>query len=183
MKARDHHDHELDLDPRIDPTGHRTPEAELFLGSSRAIPICAREFARLSDGIEKRLETVADAHPGATAEVRRTPGRCIVQLGPVALTISWVRDRVDTVASGRLLVAEWRGTVAAATPRLPETAGRSTASSPATLVREQVLLVDATGETDWRWRPESRKKHEGYASPDLATRCVDSLIGSLRASA
>lgn len=180
MKARDQHDHDLDLDPRIDPTGHRTAEAELFLGSSRAIPICAREFARLSDGIAKRLESVADAHPGATAEVRRTPGRCIVQLGPVALTVSWVRDRVDSVAAGRLLVAEWRGTVASATPRLPETAGRAAAVSAATLVREQVLLADATGEMDWRWRPESRRKHEGYASPDLATRCVDSLIGALR---
>lgn len=182
MKARDRNENESHPEARTDGAGVRTTEAELFLGSSRAVPICAREFARLGDGIEKRLATIGDSHPGTTPEVRRTPGRCIVQLGPVALTISWVRDHVDTVAAGRLLVAEWRGTVASATPRLPETAGRSTRASAATLVREQVLLADATGEADWRWRPESRK-HAGYESRDLATRCVDSLLGSLRTTA
>src|SRR6185369_4457499 len=77
---------------------------------SRAVAICAREFERLADGIAKRAATLGEK-AGTKAEVQRMPDRCIVQLGPVALSVSWVRERVDTVATGRLMIAEWNGTV------------------------------------------------------------------------
>ncbi|HEX6536631.1 MAG TPA: hypothetical protein VF041_18740 [Gemmatimonadaceae bacterium] len=160
-----------------DDATHRTIKRDAFLGSSRALPIFAREFERLTHDIAERAATADTTRAGAVAEVRRTPRRCIVQLGPVALTVSWVRDRDDSVATGRLLVDEWRGIVARGTPGAPERerAGRMPV---ATLLREVILMADATGEPDWRWRPEG-SVHAGYTSPDLAARCVDSLLLAL----
>src|SRR6266550_4429625 len=88
----------------------RAQDAATFLGSSRAVAVCAREFDRLADSIAKRAVTIGEK-AGTKAEVQRMPDRCIVQLGPVALSVSWVRERVDTVATGRLMIAEWNGTV------------------------------------------------------------------------
>lgn len=160
-----------------DDAEHRTIKRDAFLGSSRALPIFTREFERLTDDIAERVASADTTLSGAVAEVRRTPRRCIVQLGPVALTVSWIRDHADTVAAGRLLVAEWRGIVARGAPGAPERA-RADRAPAATLLREVVLMADATGEPDWRWRPE-QAAHAGYASPDLAALCVDSLLLSL----
>ena len=46
--------------------------------------------------------------------VRRSPARCLVQLGPVALTVAWLQRAQGTVADGELLVVVWRGEVARA---------------------------------------------------------------------
>jgi hypothetical protein len=164
-------------------TNRRAEVAATFLGSSRAVAVCAREFERLADTIAKRATSAAE-RIGTKAEVQRMPDRCLVQLGPVALSVSWVRERVDTVATGRLMIAEWTGTVV----RSPRPADMPTASTtnhgPATLVNERILRADATGEPDWLWRREPVDDH-GYASRDLAAHCVESLMLSLqeRASA
>lgn len=147
-----------------------------FLDSSRAHAVCARELERLADGIARRAASIDAGQGGARAEVRRSPGRCIVQLGPVALTVSWVRDHVDTVSAGRLLIDEWEGTVARTTSWSPERASRP--ARTATLVREAVLVADATGEPDWLWRREASAP-VGYASRELAAMCVDSLVLAL----
>jgi hypothetical protein len=164
-------------------TNRRAEVAATFLGSSRAVAVCAREFERLADTIAKRAVSAAEK-VGTKAEVQRMPDQCLVQLGPVALSVSWVRERVDTVATGRLMIAEWQGTVVR-TPRpadLPTTT--TTNHGPATLVSEKILRADATGEPDWLWRREPVEDH-GYASRDLAAHCVESLMLSLqeRASA
>src|SRR5436189_268439 len=75
--------------------------------------VCAREFDRLADDVAKRVTDLADDAKGLKPDVRRSPGRCIVQLGPVALTLSWLRTRAETVSQGRLLIVEWHGTVGA----------------------------------------------------------------------
>lgn len=161
-----------------DETSKRAEVAASFLGSSRAVAVCAREFERLADTIAKRATSAAEK-VGAKAEVQRMPDRCLVQLGPVALSVSWVRERVDTVATGRLMIAEWQGTVV----RTPRPADMQTATTtnhgPATLMSEKILRADATGEPDWLWRREPVEDH-GYASRDLAAHCVESLVLSLQ---
>ena len=161
-----------------DAGNRRAQDAATFLGSSRAVAVCAREFERLADGIAKRAATLGEK-AGTKAEVQRMPDRCIVQLGPVALSVSWVRERVDTVATGRLMIAEWNGTVVRAAQRGPDNVSHSVATGPAKLMRENILRADATGEPDWLWRRETTDDL-GYASRDLAARCVDSLLLSLQ---
>lgn len=167
----------------VDETNKRAEVAATFLGSSRAVAVCAREFERLADTIAKRA-TSAGEKIGTKAEVQRMPDRCLVQLGPVALSVSWVRERVDTVATGRLMIAEWQGTVV----RQPRPADMATTTTtnhgPAKIMSEKILRADATGEPDWLWRHEPIADL-GYASRDLAAHCVESLMLSLqeRASA
>lgn len=160
-----------------DVTNKRNEVAATFLGSSRAVAVCAREFERLADTIAKRATSAAEK-AGAKAEVQRMPDRCIVQMGPVALSISWVRERVDTVATGRLMIAEWQGTVVRP-PRPHAQDAPLPIAGPATLMRENILRADATGEPDWLWRREPTEDL-GYASRDLAAHCVDSLVLSLQ---
>ena len=64
-----------------------------------ALAVCAREFDRLADDIAKRVLNLQDEEKGLKCDVRRSPGRCIVQLGPVALTISWLRTRAAGAGS------------------------------------------------------------------------------------
>jgi hypothetical protein len=155
----------------------RADATDSYLRSSRALPACTRELDHLAAGVAARA-TAAAAELGATVEVRRSPGRCIVQFGGVALTLSWVRDRVDTVADGCLLVNEWDGIVARGIVPSPERApvrgGRT-----ATLLRERLFVADATQEKDWRWREE--KGGGMHSSDDLAAQCVDSLVAGWRA--
>lgn len=164
-----------------DAFNRRAQDAATFLGSSRAVAVCAREFERLADGIAKRAATIGDK-TGTKAEVQRMPDRCVVQLGPVALSVSWIRERVDTVATGRLMIAEWNGTVVRPAQRPPESVTRSIVQGPATLMRENILRADATGEPDWIWRREATADL-GYASRDLAAKCVESLLLSLQETA
>ena len=68
-------------------------DKEDFLDSHRALAVCAREFDRLAEDVAKRVAELEDESKGWKADVRRSPGRCIVQIGPVALTLSWLRTR------------------------------------------------------------------------------------------
>jgi len=95
-------------------------DREDFLDSHRALAVCAREFDRLADDVAKRVSDLEDEAKGLKADVKRSPGRCIVQLGPVALTLSWLRTRAETVSQGRLLIVEWKGTVGANGAPLPD---------------------------------------------------------------
>jgi hypothetical protein len=164
-----------------DAESRRAEVAATFLGSSRAVAICAREFERLADGIAKRAATLGEK-AGTKAEVQRMPDRCIVQLGPVALSVSWVRERVDTAATGRLMIAEWNGTIVRSPLPTAPAVTQTIAPRPATLVRENILRADATGEPDWIWRREPAAD-VAYPSRDLAAKCVDSLLLSLQEAA
>jgi hypothetical protein len=160
-----------------DESNKRAEVAATFLGSSRAVAVCAREFERLADSIAKRATSAAEK-AGTKAEVQRMPDRCLVQVGPVALSVSWVRERVDTAATGRLMIAEWQGTVVR-TPRPADMPTTTTNHGPATLMSEKILRADATGEPDWLWRHEP-VADLGWASRDLAGHCVESLMLSLQ---
>ena len=159
-------------------------DREDFLDSHRALAVCAREFDRLAEDVAKRVADLEDASKGWKADIRRSPGRCIVQIGPVALTLSWLRTRAETVSQGRLLVVEWHGSVGANGQQeyvngVPTVAVTQTAK----VVRETVFLPDATDEKSWTWRREGKNSRKAYRSTDLAKSCVTSINSTLREAA
>ena len=104
---------------------------------------------------------------------RQSPGRCIVQLGSVALTVTWLNGTAGEVADGELLCIVWRGQVA---PRGEHQFERVSQAAPvaATVVWEQVLLAAATGAADWTWQPKAADTG-GWTSAELAAQCVERL--------
>jgi len=145
-------------------------QRDTFLASHRAITHLGREFDRLASESAKRAATVNRDDTEVPLEVHRVPGRCTVQLGPVALTLSWVRTRPDTVATGRLMIIEWEGQM----QRNLASAG----PSPIPL-RETVLRADATRVEDWQWKSDDVAGY-AYDSSELAAHCVDSLAYALQ---
>ena len=159
-------------------------DKEEFLDSHRALAVCAREFDRLADDISKRVLDLEDEAKGLKADVKRSPGRCIVQLGPVALTISWLRTRGETVSQGRLLIVEWTGTVGANGEQeyvngVPTVAVKQTAK----VVSENVYLAEAHDEKSWTWRREAKNSRKAFRSGELAKSIVSSINGTLRENA
>ena len=144
-------------------------QRDSFLGSHRAITHLGREFDRLAAEVTKRVATVNRDDAETPLEVHRVPNRCTVQLGPVALTLSWVRTRPDTVATGRLMIIEWEGHLG----RAPSAAGPG-----AVPLRETVLRADATKVEDWQWRSDEMAGY-AYDSSELAAHCVESLAYAL----
>ena len=144
-------------------------QRESFLASHRAITHLGREFDRLATEVTKRVATVNRDDTEIPLEVHRVPGRCTVQLGPVALTLSWVRTRPDTVATGRLMIIEWEGQV-----------GRVGVRGPSAIpLRETVLRAHATRVEDWQWKSDDVAGY-AYDSNELAAHCVDSLAYALQ---
>ena len=145
-----------------------------FLASHRALAVCTREFGKLSDGIVDRVEALAGTGAVEKPVVRAMPGRCIVQLGPVALTIAWLRSTLDSVADGQLLVIVWRGNVAPKMARLPEhMAGRGMSSSVPVALIEETLMAGGNDEASWSWHLAADMKD--FTSAELADRCVAHL--------
>jgi hypothetical protein len=151
---------------------------ETFLATPRATLLCAREFDSLSDHIAARMAAGTSAGELPQADVRRAPGRCIVQLGPVGLTVSWVRARNDTVPDGRLLVIQWLGVVARGISQRPERPIPADPSRTARVLAELQFTADASSEREWFWRDDAPPQVR-YRSPDLAERCVTDLLGSM----
>jgi hypothetical protein len=153
---------------------HDTFYRQPFLASHKAVAACTREFVRLGREV---LDGVA-ALPGAAAEekavVRQSPERCILQLGPVALTLAWLRSTHDSVAMGELLVIVWRGAVAPRTKHQPERPVAGPAPLGATPLWEQVLTPVGDSEATWAWQPRGTEIGR-CSSSVLAARCVEQL--------
>lgn len=143
-----------------------------FVSTHRALAVCTRELGLLTDGIAGQLASLHDSGMIEKPAVRRSPGRCIVQLGPVALTLAWLRSTLDTVAEGELLIVVWHGAVGPGSPSHPEHVHRREAARSATALREDVLSVAAESEESWRWRLAGG---DDYTSAELAERCVELL--------
>jgi len=148
-------------------------DSQPFLSTPRAVSVCAREFARLgdclADGVAGLFTDVIDRE----RSVRRSPDRCIIQIGRAAVTVAWIRTRRDA-AEGELLIIHWRGTVAPTMHQQFERARELTQS--ATPLSESVFLAEATCETDWMWR-SSEEPAQRYSSPSLATLVIERLRG------
>jgi len=153
-----------------------------FITSHRATAACARELSRLYDAIADGLDSWGIGSTQADDEtkladapvVRRTPARCLVQVGPVALTVAWLQKSQGTVADGELLVVVWRGAVAVQAPRgFERTVDRAGASS-ATPVWETVLGATAESEAEWAWVPAG-VADVTLSSATLADQCIERL--------
>jgi hypothetical protein len=143
-----------------------------FLTSQRALTLINRELDSLSSNVLKLCEAPGTLPAGFTADVRRTPDRYTVQIGPVGLSFSWIRGRSNSIADGQLLVIEWSGQLgeqhAGADPRN---------AMPAF---ENVLQPHATSPEDWQWR-RADLDLACYTTRDLAEQCVASVVRRLPA--
>ena len=159
--------------PRV-PIGRDAANPKPFLASYRALSVCTRELARLTAlvlaGLAQGPHELADQKP----VVRQTPGRFIVQLGPVALTMAWLRSTLDSAASGELLVIVWRGAVAPERTHCPERASAARSAKPVTAVWEEAFSAVASSEATWQWRQATADALQ-YSSTELAARCVEKL--------
>jgi hypothetical protein len=145
-----------------------------FLGSHRAISVGGREFTRLSEALVAAAKQMA---PGLGAEPptsRLSPDRCIVQVGPVALTVLYIRNGADVPVGGQLLAMVWRGTIAARGDHVPERMPARRVNPQPVTVWEETLVVSAENEASWHWHPRSLQEH-GYTSLELADRCIAQL--------
>ena len=157
-----------------------------FVASHRALAVCTREFGRLASEVATSLTALHVAGGMEKAIIVQSPGRYIVQVGPVALTIAWLRSRLDVVADGELLVVVWHGNVAPPAARFRErvmkgpTATTTGAGPTAESLWEEVFLVHAESEESWRWEPTKASATidtagTSYTSTELAARSVDRL--------
>lgn len=142
------------------------------LTAHRAASVCAREFASVCDAV---VQGATALHANGVADkpvIRRSPGRCIVQLGPVAMTVAWLRDSAGLIETGELLVIVWEGDVAPGGDHVPERAAVQRARTP-TALWEQALTPAITSEATW-WRPHG-VEDGGYSSTDIAGESVERL--------
>jgi hypothetical protein len=142
-----------------------------FLSSQRAFALINRELDALSNTVLKLCQAPGTLPDGLSPQVRRTPDRYTMQIGPVGLSFSWIRGRTNSIADGQLLVIEWSG-------QLGEQASpHSRAAMPAV---EHVLQPHATSPEDWQWRRADLDLCS-YTTRDLARQCVASIIRHLPA--
>jgi len=153
-------------------------ERPAFLGTHRAISVAGREFTRLSDALVAAAKKVATAHAAEAPTTRLSPDRCIVQLGPVALTVAYIRSGRDVPVGGQLLAIIWRGTIAARGEHIPERSGGRKAPAPPVQVWEETHVVSAQSESTWHWHPRALDQ-AGYTSPELAELCIERLQDAL----
>jgi hypothetical protein len=107
--------------------------------------------------------------------VRRSPDRCVIQFGEVALTLAWLKHSLDSPAKGELLVVVWRGLIASRSITASDlTTTSCTPVRSATVLWEEVLQAVAIDEPSWLWRPAGADIG-GYSSTELAERCVERL--------
>jgi hypothetical protein len=145
-----------------------------FLTTHRAVAVCARELIHLTEEIVAAVTALRDSLGVEKEVVRKPPGRCMVQLGPVALTAVWLRGNADSIASGQLLVNVWEGNVAPPIDHSWERSGRERNSQPARLVWEMVLVASADAESSWAWIPSVADSAPISAS-QLASTCAEQL--------
>lgn len=156
-----------------------------YLTSHRAVAACARELSRLHDAIADDLEEWRSSQADmaaddsrvqvpATPVIRRSPARCLVQVGPVALTVAWLQRAQGTTADGELLVVVWRGAVAAHTPSGFERVEDRVGPRSAVALWEMVLTVGGDSEAGLGWAPLGTSG-ELMSSNMLARRCVERL--------
>lgn len=155
------------------------PDRTNFLTSHRAQSVGAREFTKLAESLvalAKRAATLNSAEPPVT---RLSPDRCIVQLGPVALTVAHIRVGNDVPPGGQLLAIIWNGTIAPRGDHVPERNGARRVPPPPVSVWEESLVVSAAAESSWHWHPNGIDS-TGYTSPELAERCMAQLQSAFK---
>ena len=148
-----------------------------FLSSFRARSVRQREFDHLTESAARGVAALSESGAGLLEKpvVRRSPDRCVIQFGEVALTLAWHRHSLDSAAEGELLVVVWRGLIASRSITASDlTTTSCTPVRSATVLWEEVLQAVAIDEPSWLWRPTGADIG-GYRSTELAERCVERL--------
>ena len=169
------------LDTTIAPSARDWRSRPRYIESHRALAACEREIRFVAAEIARRLQASEKAGALTDLAVVSSPGRCMVQLGPVALTLAWLRTRLDIVADGELLIIVWEGEVGRGTRRVMERAHLARAAS-ARSVWEDTLTAVADDPESWRWRSAVADVSDS-TSLLLADRCVDQLLRAHSAQA
>lgn len=160
---------------------HADPSVVAFLTSHRAVSVCAREISRLGDAMVSAATEYTRDRGLSAPTVRRAPDRCIVQLGGVALTTTWLRNGTDSPFGGELLVMLWRGVIAPRGDHLPERLGARQAPTPPIELWEASFVATAASESSWRWCAE-HGADESTDSQELASRCIARLVDAFEAT-
>ncbi|HEU4584369.1 MAG TPA: hypothetical protein VFR95_01410 [Gemmatimonadaceae bacterium] len=142
-----------------------------LLSSHKVATVAQREVALLIDGVEKGVDEIRAAFRDVKVEVRRAPGRCVLQAGKVGLSLSWLH-RPMTSAEGALLVMEWDGAVT-----FPGERARRHAQ--ASVARELLLHLETAAWPAWNWSEDDVPTRK-YSSADLASLCVQLVMRRLR---
>jgi hypothetical protein len=148
--------------------------SQAFLATHRGQAAFAREYARLIAAIMADATMIGKLDPERVPVIRQSPERVIVQLGPVAMTVAWLRKGGESAAIGELLFIFWRGTIAPRGGDPTEYNARRRVVVPPTILWEETLIAFALTETAWTWRT-AKGDVEGVNSPTLAERCVSRL--------
>jgi len=148
-----------------------------YLASHKSLAVCQRELTRLTTAVSAQVQAIADAE-GTPATIRRTPDRCILQLGPVALSVAWLRSTMDSVAEGQLLIVTWNGTLTSRPKYSPERPTKP--ASSATIAWQDTFTADAADEASWSWRSENRNGRQ--TTDDVAALAIKRLREALKAS-
>lgn len=147
---------------------------QAFLATHRGQAAFAREYARLVSSIVAEIGITAKGHPALAPIIRQSPERCIVQVGPVALTMAWLRKGNETTVNGELLLILWRGTIAKSAGEPTEYSARRRDVVAPTILWEETLSASAESEASWAWRSGVADIH-GVTSIELAQRSVRRL--------
>jgi hypothetical protein len=150
-----------------------------FLGTHRAQSVAGREFSRLSDAIVAAAKRAGTEHAIGAPTVRCSPDRCIVQLGPVALTVAYIRNGTSVPTGGQLLAIIWRGTIAQRGDHIPERLKAFKVPAVPVQVWEETHVVSADSEATWHWHPRALDEC-GYTSVELAEQCIGRLTTELQ---
>jgi hypothetical protein len=154
-----------------------------FLRSQRARSACAREVTRVGELVLEGATRLAREYGLPLPDARPSADRSIVQLGPVALSLAWLKvGKADTPDCGQLLAIAWRGVLASrgGSTYAPErTVAASRAVAPVALW-EQALTPSATTADDWHWHAQGLDE-SGHTSDEVAARCVAELRTALEA--
>lgn len=145
----------------------------LFIDTHRARGVCIRQRTLLFAELARRVRELHNGGGTEIAVARPSPNRYIAQLGPVALTVTWLRSRFDSVPEGELLAIIWRGNVASRAVPVPEHKTPDPIST-ATVLWEETVLVAITSEESWRWCPVDAGE-VALTSEELAERYVERL--------
>lgn len=164
-------DHAAPVEPSDSRFG---PDRTNFLTSHRAQSVGAREFTRFTDSVVALTRRAATLSGCEAPTLRMSPERCIVQLGPVALTVAHLRSGNDVPPGGQLLAIIWNGTIAPRGDHVPERTGARRVPPPPVSMWEESSVVSAETETSWHWHPHGVAS-TGYTSTELAERCVAQL--------
>lgn len=145
-----------------------------FLKTHRAITACARELEALADAMVDAVDAWHASGLEHKPAARRSPGRCAIQLGPVALTFAWLRGAGDDITAGQLLVIVWHGSVGPRRDHRFERVAHAPIPHTATQLWEAVFRAGTVGTDTWRWLGEGEPS-VAHTANSLASYGVERL--------